>query len=587
MADDLVERLAGADLGSTEGILSFADKKLKLNTADDAAEICAAIRECKNIRSLVLEGNTLGVDAAEVIGQALESHSELQQLHGKDLFTGRSKLEIPRALSHLGAGLITAQARLTVLDLSDNAVGPVGMDGLDQLLSSPVCYTLQQLLLNNNGWGPTGGVRLADCLLSCFHSSVRFGAPMRLRVFVSGRSRLENPGAIQLAKLFKLMGSMEKVVMPQNGIYHDGVRALAEALSENKSLQHLDLNDNLLTPKGAAALASSLSCMRQLRVLNLDDCLLKNAGAESIARSLSSNSQLQELHLSHNEIGVSAALSVVNAVADKKQLQLLQLDGNQLGEEGVQAVEQAARDAQLQDALQSLEEDEGEPDSDEEEGEDDEDGDGTLVEDEEGVENSRNDDDDIEHLQLSPSSKSGHPLLPKIILPKQCTMSEFLCQPSIARFLGLGDNRAVLFNQELEKITNIDEKYECVRSHLSLLSALCRVDLSQTSASDLQGQVNQLVDLVVRSAVEITADDTQLLANCLLVYMGLIKCEDKKFAISWDLRGLLRAVARFVKQPGFPADVRNTLQVFLLRPDTVVDKYVKEKSALLQALYTT
>ena len=43
---------------------------------------------------------------------------------------------------------------------------------------------------------------------------------------------------------------MEKVVMPQNGIYHEGVEALAEALSENPALQHLDLNDNLLTPKG-------------------------------------------------------------------------------------------------------------------------------------------------------------------------------------------------------------------------------------------------------------------------------------------------------------------------------------------------
>ena len=46
---------------------------------------------------------------------------------------------------------------------------------------------------------------------------------------------------------------MEKVVMPQNGIYHEGIRALAEALSENPALQHLDLNDNLLTPKGGVA----------------------------------------------------------------------------------------------------------------------------------------------------------------------------------------------------------------------------------------------------------------------------------------------------------------------------------------------
>ena len=34
---------------------------------------------------------------------------------------------------------------------------------------------------------------------------------------------------------------------------HEGVRALAEALSENPALQHLDLNDNLLTETGTAA----------------------------------------------------------------------------------------------------------------------------------------------------------------------------------------------------------------------------------------------------------------------------------------------------------------------------------------------
>ena len=57
--------------------------------------------------------------------------------------------------THVGNGLMLAGARLTVLDLSDNAVG---MDGLHVLLTSPVCYTLQRLLLNNTGWGPTGGM---------------------------------------------------------------------------------------------------------------------------------------------------------------------------------------------------------------------------------------------------------------------------------------------------------------------------------------------------------------------------------------------------------------------------------------------
>lgn len=38
--------------------------------------------------------------------------------------------------------MINAHARLTVLDLSDNAFGPNGMEGLVVLLGSP-CYALE------------------------------------------------------------------------------------------------------------------------------------------------------------------------------------------------------------------------------------------------------------------------------------------------------------------------------------------------------------------------------------------------------------------------------------------------------------
>jgi len=61
----------------------------------------------------------------------------------KDLFTGRLKTEIPKALIHLGKGLATAGTKLKVLDCSDNALGPNGMIGLVDLLKSPVCYELE------------------------------------------------------------------------------------------------------------------------------------------------------------------------------------------------------------------------------------------------------------------------------------------------------------------------------------------------------------------------------------------------------------------------------------------------------------
>lgn len=52
---------------------------------------------------------------------------------------------------------MTAGARLTELDLSDNAFGPDGVKGIEQLLKSPSCHTLRELRLNNCGMGIGGG----------------------------------------------------------------------------------------------------------------------------------------------------------------------------------------------------------------------------------------------------------------------------------------------------------------------------------------------------------------------------------------------------------------------------------------------
>lgn len=57
----------------------------------------------------------------------------------------------------LGDALMLAGARLTVLDLSDNAFGPDGVRGIEKLLKSTACYTLEELRLNNCGMGIEGG----------------------------------------------------------------------------------------------------------------------------------------------------------------------------------------------------------------------------------------------------------------------------------------------------------------------------------------------------------------------------------------------------------------------------------------------
>lgn len=54
--------------------------------------------------------------------------------------------------------MIAGGVQLTELDLSDNAFGPIGADGIEKFLESPAAYSLQVLKLNNNGLGAGGKV---------------------------------------------------------------------------------------------------------------------------------------------------------------------------------------------------------------------------------------------------------------------------------------------------------------------------------------------------------------------------------------------------------------------------------------------
>jgi Ran GTPase-activating protein 1 len=345
------------------GELSFEGQSLKLNNANDAKDVVAKINAFKNMTTLTFSGNTVGIEAANAIGKALEKHPEFKNAHWKDMFTGRMKTEIPPALSHLSRGVMVANAQLVELDLSDNAFGPVGVDGIADLLKSKSCFTLKVLKLNNTGCGVTGGKKLAQNLLECYKASK---GQLALRVFILGRSRQENEGGKALAEVFKLMGSLEEVVMPQNGIYFEGISALADAFASNPNLRILNMNDNTFTEKGAEALAQALPKLQKLQVLNLGDCLLKTEGARLIAYALKDgHSQLQDLHMDSNEIRVAGGFAIVDAIANKVNIQKLVIDTNQFGAEGCGRIMKKLTTVGKRHVLEEIEDDE-EPDDSEE-----------------------------------------------------------------------------------------------------------------------------------------------------------------------------------------------------------------------------
>lgn len=132
-----------------------------------------------------------------------------------------------------------------------------------------------------------------------------------------------------------MIGTLEEIAMPQNGIYHVGISALSEAFTSNKNLRIINLNDNTMTFKGAEAIAKALPHLQQLREINFGDCLLKTKGVELLAEALKDGHfYLEELILDSNEIRTSGALTLLDAMANKSKLKSLHLDANQFGEQG-------------------------------------------------------------------------------------------------------------------------------------------------------------------------------------------------------------------------------------------------------------
>lgn len=548
--------------------LSFAGKKMKLDKGEDAKEIVEAIKGFKNLKALRLEGNTLGLDAAKVIAEALKEKPEFERALRSDMYTGRLRSEIPPSLEHLGNGIISAKAKLTVLDLSDNAFGPDGVKGIRKLLTSESCYCLTTLKLNNNGLGIGGGKILSEAFIECHNSSKNTTTPFALKVFISGRNRLEDPGAKALSEAFKILGSLEEIVMPQNGIRPTGVADLASAFKENKKLRVVNINDNTCTESGAKALAESLPHLQNLQTLNVGDCLLKDRGALALAPALAADMpSLKEVIMSFNEIRRDGALAVATSMKNKNTLQFLNLDGNQLGD-SIDEVQDVMTSFGRIDALAPFDENE-EPDSEDENEDDDETS--------EKKTDSQTDDLSlcIEGMGLSKDS----PLLKdnSSSSQKKSTVEDvriFFKNPTKETWNNISpSHRKKLIATVLEE--DVLPSPEKVASVFTQTCSALHTDLDS---------VGELTDSILGSGFSDNLCSSTELVSHLLVYMGLIKGETKVERIE-HLDGPLQGLSSIILKEYFPQQLTAHFIAFLMKPSTLLDRYSKERHQLLQKLY--
>uniref|UniRef100_A0A8W7PE69 Ran-GTPase activating protein 1 C-terminal domain-containing protein n=1 Tax=Anopheles coluzzii TaxID=1518534 RepID=A0A8W7PE69_ANOCL len=548
--------------------VKWVGKASKWGTEAEAKDLIDAINACKDMRFLNLEGNTLGVEAAKGIARALEKHPELKQALWKDLFTGRMKEEIPIALKALGQGMITAGAQLTVLDCSDNALGPNGMVGLVDLLKSATCYTLEQLKLNNCGLGIEGGTMLAKALLEGHTASRKVGKPLALKVFIAGRNRLENAGAKALSEMFATVGTLEQIEMPQNGIYHVGITALSDAFRVNPEPAHPEPERQHDRAEGAPVLIGEALHPGTHR-----------AGGDGF--------------LGTTKLDPTGALRWSNAFPNKGQLRSLVLNGNQFGDECCEQMKELMRTYERDRAME-LEEDAGDVDGEEEEEEDDDDGEEEEEEEEEDDEDEEDEDEDDDetadededvdetvegygegeeedaeeslltrmkqHSMSKTNGGTAHDASAVSIdldttLP--CTVDSFIRQhyPSETLFQSLPDkDKVAAFRDYLKAIPQEDYLV-----HTAFTILKCS-DLCESQPDALAVAL-----ALYKDAFEFARANRRLksLRNFLLIQLGLLKSEDRSFRPNYNVQNCQRALRDALKQNLIPEEETSMFKTFL------------------------
>ena len=297
--------------------------KLKWDDPADLVEMISDITKNKSeITSLELSHCSIGTECAKKLSEAISQCEKLASVNYRDLFVSRLKEDLPISLKYLMEAI--SNKKISFLDLSDNAFGPTAIPSFDFFLRT--CTNLEKLQLENNGLGPEGTEMVFNALLQ--------NDKIKLKMLTINRNRLEEKGALALAKVIEKMKSFEHLEFYQNGISTKGMKSLFLALKENKNLEVLKINDNF-TKSALQDLIDIIPGFTKLKIIDISDSIteedLGNKLGVELFKALSSIESLEEIYCNYNEIiNKNSQKEIFEHLKKFKNLKIVQLKGNEI-----------------------------------------------------------------------------------------------------------------------------------------------------------------------------------------------------------------------------------------------------------------
>lgn len=260
--------------------IDFSYNKLTESSIRPFAKLLSKL---PNLESLNLQGNNLDVEGAKLLAEAIKENKTLQYLN-----LNENNIQTDGVLQIIL--ILFANKNLKELNLADNKIDHDGMSGIASVLNwhnstlevlnldkasyksigQEIAIHFAKMLQNNKGLQK---LSLRKHELNCdalYIMTEHMLENNRLRVLDLSANRIAFQGCEALGKfLISDYCNLESLILANNrtGVY--GAKALALALSKNKTLIHLDMTTNNINDDGLRMLGDSLYLNNTLASLKL------------------------------------------------------------------------------------------------------------------------------------------------------------------------------------------------------------------------------------------------------------------------------------------------------------------------------
>jgi Ran GTPase-activating protein 1 len=285
----------------------------------------------RDYRRVILSNWAFTEEAAGVFADALAALPHLESAILADIIAGRMEAEGLAVYRKLGEALATKQLR--EVDMSDNAVGPKGLEACAAFLTNQA--QLQRLFFNNCGISAEAARTIADMVL--------FRTPTALHTLHFWNNMSGNGGAVAIADIVAASPGLRDLRFASSRGGNAGGIALAKALRSATGIERIDVNDNTFGVPGSTALAQSVRFCASLVHLNVGDISMGDEGLAALASGLVRGPvhSLAELNVSANEISAEGAKALARIVRRLTRLRVLRAEENELENTGAAYVARA------------------------------------------------------------------------------------------------------------------------------------------------------------------------------------------------------------------------------------------------------